>query len=145
MEIAARLDDYGKWAWIGVMVLGFILFWPIGLAILAYLIWSGRMGYWKRGGIDDMRRARGRWHGPCGGARRKHGSGNSAFDEYKEETLRRLEDEQQEFLDFLERLRHAKDKAEFDQFMAERRNRPAPPPADDPDPEGPAPEPKTKR
>ena len=34
----------------------------------------------------------------------------------------RLEDEQQAFMEFLERLRHDKDKAEFDQFMAERRN-----------------------
>ncbi len=48
-------------------------------------------------------------------------SGNHAFDEYREETLRRLEEEQREFMEFLERLRHAKDKAEFDQFMAERR------------------------
>ena len=37
----------------------------------------------------------------------------------------RLEEEQREFRDFLERLRFAKDKTEFDQFMAERRNRPA--------------------
>lgn len=51
-------------------------------------------------------------------------SGNRAFDEYRAETLRRLEEEQREFRDFLDRLRHAKDKAEFDQFMAERRNRP---------------------
>ena len=51
-------------------------------------------------------------------------SGNRAFDEYRIETLRRLEDEQREFRDFLDRLRMAKDKAEFDQFMAERRNRP---------------------
>jgi hypothetical protein len=49
-------------------------------------------------------------------------SGNRAFDEYRADTLRRLEDEQREFLEFLERLRHAKDKAEFDQFMAERRS-----------------------
>jgi hypothetical protein len=59
----------------------------------------------------------------CGGSR---SSGNRAFDEYRMETLRRLEDEQREFRDFLDRLRAAKDKAEFDQFMAERRNRPAP-------------------
>ena len=52
------------------------------------------------------------------------GSGNSAFDEYRSETLRRLEDEQREFKDFLERLRFAKDRAEFDQFMAVRRERP---------------------
>jgi len=51
-------------------------------------------------------------------------SGNRAFDEYRAETLRRLEDEQREFREFLDRLRHARDKAEFDQFMAERRNRP---------------------
>ena len=51
-------------------------------------------------------------------------SGNRAFDEYRTDTLKRLEDEQREFRDFLARLRQAKDKAEFDQFMAERRNRP---------------------
>jgi hypothetical protein len=51
-------------------------------------------------------------------------SGNRAFDEYRSETLRRLEDEQREFKEFLERLRFAKDRSEFDQFMAERRNRP---------------------
>ena len=57
-------------------------------------------------------------------------SGNRAFDEYKAETLRRLEDEQREFHDFLGRLRMARDKAEFDQFMNDRRNNPpANPPA----------------
>ena len=51
-------------------------------------------------------------------------SGNHAFDEYRAVTLRRLAEEQRDFRDFLDRLRHAKDKAEFDQFMTERRNRP---------------------
>ena len=127
MEIAARLDDYGKPAWIAVMILGFIIFWPIGLAILAYLIWSGRMGCWGQG-------TRGRWHHEGRNGRRqgagswfsnggqRASSGNHAFDEYREETLRRLEDEQKAFMEFLERLRQAKDKAEFDQFMAEHRN-----------------------
>jgi hypothetical protein len=59
-------------------------------------------------------------------------SGNRAFDEYRAATLRLLEEEQRDFRDFLDRLRHAKDKAEFDQFMAERfmaerRNRPLSP------------------
>jgi hypothetical protein len=140
MDIAARLDDIGRPAWIGLMILGFILYWPIGLAILAYLIWSRRMGCWKRGYFEDMRRARGRWHGPHGGGwggswGRAETSGNSAFDEYRAETLRRLEEEQKEFLDFLERLRQAKDKAEFDQFMAERRYRQQGP--------GPAPQPES--
>ena len=48
-------------------------------------------------------------------------TGNSAFDEYREETLRRLEEERSEFEGFMERLRKAKDKSEFDQFMDERR------------------------
>ena len=141
MEIAARLDDYGKPAWIVVMVLGFIIFWPVGLAILGYMIWSGRMGCWKSGGA-------GRWHNTRDkdwrfGRRRHESSGNSAFDEYREETLRRLEDEQKEFTDFLDRLRHAKDKAEFDDFMAERRRRPPQADTDDggKDP-GPAPQPQ---
>jgi hypothetical protein len=54
-------------------------------------------------------------------------SGNRAFDEYRMETLRRLEEEQTEFRDFLDRLRHAKDKEEFDQFMAQHKPRPTPP------------------
>jgi len=72
----------------------------------------------------------GRWHRSAEGARdaatwwrEPRSSGNRAFDEYRAETLRRLEEEQREFRDFLDRLRHAKDKAEFDQFMAERRSR----------------------
>jgi hypothetical protein len=65
-----------------------------------------------------MSRGGGEWWGT------PRSSGNHAFDEYRNETLRRLEEEQREFRDFLDLLRHAKDKAEFDQFMAERRNRP---------------------
>lgn len=48
-------------------------------------------------------------------------TGNAAFDDYRQETLRRLEEEADEFQTFLERLRKARDKAEFDQFMADRR------------------------
>ncbi|MEX0760224.1 MAG: DUF2852 domain-containing protein [Tistlia sp.] len=125
MDVAAKLDDLGKPAWIGLMALGFILFWPVGLAVLAYMIWSGRMLCWNGAKMGKMGKARGRWYGPCGGGRRHADtSGNTAFDEYRAETMRRLEEEQNEFMSFLDRLRQAKDKAEFDQFMAERRNRP---------------------
>jgi len=44
-----------------------------------------------------------------------------AFEEYRQETLRRLDQEQKEFEAFVGHLRSAKGKAEFDQFMAERR------------------------
>ena len=59
-------------------------------------------------------------------------SGNRAFDEYRMETLRRLEDEQEEFKSFLDRLRHAKDKEEFDSFMAQQRGSKPMPPNDQP-------------
>ena len=70
------------------------------------------------------------WKNWCGGGGDRPGpsSGNRAFDEYRAETLRRLEEEQKEFGAFLDRLRFAKDKAEFDQFMAELRQRPPAPP-----------------
>ena len=71
-------------------------------------------------GMDQMRSGSGWWGSPNQGV----SSGNRAFDEYRVETLRRLEQEQREFVEFLERLRFAKDRAEFDQFMADRRSRP---------------------
>ena len=119
--------------WIALMILGFILWWPVGLAILAYIIWGRRMygcsGRWQNKMEKmqyKMERMRSRMDGRYGAP----SSGNRAFDEYRSETLKRLEDEQNEFKDFLDRLRHAKDKAEFDQFMAERRARPTPPTVD---------------
>jgi hypothetical protein len=128
MAIAEKLDEYGKGAWIALTILGFWLFWPIGLTTLIFLMCTGRTRAWKQ-------EARGRWYnmeqnggGGCGwGGRRQsrhEPSGNVAFDEYRRETLRRLEEEQREFREYLDRLRAAKDKAEFDQFMADRRPRP---------------------
>jgi hypothetical protein len=46
---------------------------------------------------------------------------HSAFEEYRQETLRRLDQEQREFQEFIRRLRMARGKVEFDQFMTERR------------------------
>ena len=125
MPIAARIDEFGKPAWIVLMILGFWAWWPLGLAILAFTIGSGRMGCWNHHGMnrwqDKMDRMCSKvdWWGTT-----PPSSGNRAFDEYRTDTLRRLEEEQREFKEFLQRLRFAKDRAEFDQFMAERRNRP---------------------
>jgi Protein of unknown function (DUF2852) len=123
MQIAAKLDDYGKPAWIAVMIASFIIFWPLGLGVLIYLIWSGRMGFWRDAGRDFAGQTR--RHG-CGwqrSFRMPASTGNHAFDEYRADALRRLEEEQKEFTEFLERLRKARDKTEFDQFMEERRSR----------------------
>jgi uncharacterized protein DUF2852 len=137
MQLVAKIDDLGKPAWIALMIVSFILFWPAGLAILLYLIWSGRMAFWKDAGRGYV--AQGRRYG-CGWHRGFHytpPSGNRAFDEYRAEALRRLEEEQKEFTEFLERLRKARDQQEFDQFMAERRNRPqGSPEAPEPKPAG---------
>ena len=115
------------------MILGFIFWWPLGLGILAYILWSKGMHCWDHGAarwqykvermqekVDRMRSKMERFGSPWGG---HPSSGNRAFDDYRTETLRRLEEEEKEFREFLNRLRAAKDKAEFDQFMAERRNR----------------------
>jgi uncharacterized protein with von Willebrand factor type A (vWA) domain len=138
------LDDIGKPAWIALMIVSFILFWPAGLVLLGYLIGSGRMACWNAGNRGErwqrrMERMQQRmqeraaqwygpraanWGGPWASSSRQGGgssSGNRAFDEYRAETLRRLEEEERQFKEFLERLRQAKDKAEFDQFMAEMR------------------------
>lgn len=106
------LDERGKPAWIAAMVVGFIVFWPIGLALLAYMIWGKQMfgkscrnrNHMHRGAMLDT-------------------SGNTAFDAYKADMLKRLEDEQAAFGAFLDRLREAKDKSEFDAFMDERARR----------------------
>jgi uncharacterized protein DUF2852 len=90
---------------------------------LAYLIWSGRMGCGNRMQWKNYFASEARKFG--GGMTAFRSTGNRAFDDYREETLRRLEEEANEFQSFLQRLRHAKDKAEFDQFMSERRNSPA--------------------
>ncbi|MEM5469341.1 DUF2852 domain-containing protein [Celeribacter marinus] len=106
------LDDKGKGAWIAATVMGFIFVWPVGLALLAYMIWGKKMSSCsKRSNHHNFRRH-------AGYAMKS--SGNSAFDAYKAETLRRLEEEQGSFEAFLDRLRAAKDKAEFDQFMDDR-------------------------
>ena len=132
MPITAQLDAYGKPAWIALIVLGFMVWWPLGLGALAFTIGSGRMGcgqhHWQnkmermQNKMDWMRTRMGgnpwSFYAPS--------SGNRAFDDYRADTLRRLEEEQREFREFLARLRLAKDKTEFDQFMAERRNRPTP-------------------
>lgn len=133
MSVVARLDEFGKPAWIAVAVLAFCVWWPLGLATLAFAIGSGRMACGARGRF-------GRWYNTEGGTARGWGrgwcrsgedtaGGNRAFSEYRAETLRRLEEEEREFRDFLDRLRMARDKAEFDQFMAERRSAGAAPDA----------------
>ena len=121
------LDERGKGAWIVAMILGFIFFWPVGLALLLYMIWSKRMfangcGRHGRHTPPAHMGPRGPRHMSRHMSRRNgfRSSGNTAFDAYKADTLERLEHEQEEFESFLERLRAAKDQSEFDAFMEDR-------------------------
>ncbi|RTL52213.1 MAG: DUF2852 domain-containing protein [Bradyrhizobiaceae bacterium] len=136
------VPPFGRWhrgshlGHIILVVAGFMIWWPLGLAALALTFWRTKMGCWNHHGhhgrfadrmermqwkMDRMRgymEGRG-FYGPS--------SGNRAFDDYRMETLRRLEEEQKEFREFLDRLRHARDKEEFDAFMAQHRTKPSAP------------------
>ncbi len=118
---------------IGLMVLGFVVAWPLGLAMLAYMIWGDRMqaffagvrnGYERSRFATEMRRG----FGTAGFTSGPFGStGNAAFDAYRAAELerleaerRRLEEERREFEAYMTHLRRARDQEEFDRFKAER-------------------------
>ena len=128
------------------MVLGFILFWPVGLAILALKIWQRRHNHngdmmdaaqsvyeqarsKARGFKDEMRR--GPWSsGPTG----QRQTGNSAFNDWRaaeleklEEARRKVIDAEREFASHIESLRRARDREEFERFMQARNGSPSTP------------------
>ncbi|MGH6839393.1 MAG: DUF2852 domain-containing protein [Methylocella sp.] len=121
------------------MVLGFIVYWPIGLAVLGWKFWQKKSGYpgdivsFGREKWGDWSRIRGsgRWafaNWPASGFS-MGSTGNRAFDEWRAAELARLEEERQklvaaerEFAKFMENLRHARDREEFERFMDEYRN-----------------------
>ncbi len=127
-QTEAWMDRKGKFAWIAATVLAFILFWPLGLALLAYLIWSKRMFSKSCNHGDRNARWAAKMERKFGETRRNDfrgsyangSSGNTAFDTYKADALKRLEEEQEAFEAFIQRLRDAKDKAQFDSFMEDR-------------------------
>jgi hypothetical protein len=109
------------------IVLGFIFVWPLALA---YLVWK-LMGYpvpteWKAA----FERNFSSLASSVVGVRPGYTStGNFAFDEHRrselerlEEERRRLDEEARAFGEFVEELKRAKDREEFDAFMAKRRN-----------------------
>jgi hypothetical protein len=129
---------------LAAMIAGFVLFWPVGLAILAWKGWKegwwGRSNRWQAAGANGAAFNCGPWksEGPRWARHElRRDSGNVAFEDYKTSEIERLEaeyrrlvEEQQAFGEFLAELRKAKDKAEFDQFLASRRAAPAKPAGD---------------
>jgi hypothetical protein len=147
----SRFGDWqerqGSWTWryiaAGTLAVVFLL--PVALPALAVAAlilgrraftapfammrnWSESTGGGGEGTSGHRHRG---WGWGCGGGhhhrggphRRQGSTGNQAFDAYKADTLRRLEEEQDQFETFLTRLRQAKDKAEFDAFMNEQATR----------------------
>ena len=115
------------------MILGFVFFWPVGLAILVFKLCGGHFprfagpGWhaesWSTGPWNSASAALSGWQGWQGTR-----SGNQAFEDYKRSTLERLEaerrklaEEERAFADFLRELRSARDREEFDRFMQSRR------------------------
>lgn len=130
MSQTATAKSSWKGTNVALMILGFIFFWPLGLAMLAYIIWGDEMREMFR---DFKTRMDSDFGSRCrGGPRRHRGfdrTGNVAFDEYRkaemerlEEERRKLEAERAEFEEFLVELRRVKDQEEFDRFMAARHN-----------------------
>jgi hypothetical protein len=123
---------------IAMMVLGFIVCWPLGLAMLAYILWGEMFGGTAEKASEWISRKRawaegpGKSHGyrPYGGGHGRQSSGNAAFDEYRTEQLRRLEEERKRldeeinaFHEYMRNLHMARDREEFDRFMRDRANR----------------------
>ena len=50
MVLVDKIDEIGKPAWIALIVLGFMEWWPVGLLALAFFLGSGRMGCSYRNG-----------------------------------------------------------------------------------------------
>ena len=129
---AHRFCSRGRWSALNVvlMIIGFAVFWPLGLAMLAWIIWGdeiGRRTQEFRGQFKSFSDRAGSFgRGDAFGFAGQ--SGNVAFDEYRRAEMRRLDEERRkleamksEFDSFLKELRRVKDQEEFDRFMAARR------------------------
>jgi hypothetical protein len=131
---APRYSPRGRWTALNVilMVVGFAVFWPLGLAMLAWIIWGDEISA-KAQELKAHCRSfgeRAQSFRPAEGFGFQGRTGNAAFDDYRAQELRRLEEERRkleamrsEFEQFLAELRRVKDQDEFDRFMREFRNR----------------------
>jgi hypothetical protein len=116
---------------IALMVLGFVVWWPLGLAMLAYILWGEMFGGSQEKAQAWMNKSK-TWCRDQEFRHQRHGawrqsSGNAAFDDYRSEQLKRLEEERKRldeevhaFHEYMRNLRMARDREEFDRFMRDR-------------------------
>ncbi len=119
---------------IALMVLGFVVWPPLGFIVLGYIIWGEYLGGSAEKAQGLVNRGRQFARENCGPGKRwghngfrNSASGNAAFDDYREEQLRRLDEERRRldeeinaFHEYMANLRKAKDREEFDRFMRDR-------------------------
>lgn len=126
-------------ATIALTVVGFMVFWPLGLAMLAFILWGDRLPAFRRDGNGSGPWAK--W-GSCASRKAARAgfnrTGNVAFDDWREKELERLAEERRkldemrdDFDAYARELRRAKDQEEFDRFMANRSRATPAPKADD--------------
>lgn len=136
---------------VGAIIVGFFYFWPAAIAYVAWKIAGypalGQMrafaqsgswpaGSWPNGSWSGGERRSGGWS--AGGsisrfarafdAARDRGTGNRAFDAYRDAEIEKLEarrralqEESRAFTAFVEELKRTKDREEFDAFMQKQR------------------------
>ena len=150
-EAHERVRHRSRWRprEVAAVVLGFIVFWPIGLGLLMWKLWRSKNGQssdivraarnleekvmhsWpekaRRWGCSSRRETANWSNASWGFNSNVRPTGNAAFDEWRDGELARLEEErrkleaaEREFSDHIESLRRAKDREEFDAFMRSR-------------------------
>ena len=104
---------------IPVSIVAMVQFGVLGLVLAAVLAWQWTRVTGLHGDsgsladiVQDVR--------PDSPTAEEKSSGNASFDAYRTALMERLEQEQESFEGFLTRLRAAKDKAEFDEFLDAR-------------------------
>ncbi len=143
---------------VAATILAFVVFWPLGLALLAMKLWqmnanpgsnlatfAQTKAEWARGACKAWRPAQSAsmnsfWSAQPRSPRTNNGwnppsSGNAAFDDWRNGEIARLEEErskleaaEREFTQHIDELRRARDREEFERFMAARRSPPPPAP-----------------
>lgn len=130
------------------MIAGFMIFWPLGLAMLGFKYWQRKTGSnldlqtvaaskWQeaRSAMHDSGWAPKHWSSkpwvaPSGFGFAQRATGNSAFDDWRsaevaklDEQRRKLEEAHREFSEFVDNVRKSKDREEFERFMSDRNAR----------------------
>ncbi len=120
------------------MVLGFMVYWPIGLGLIAWKLLQRRKAFdgpagedWLGALRDKFNDVSARGFGGQGFGPAADGSGapsgNAAFDEWRRHEIERLDEERRkldkaraDFAAFVDEARKSKDREEFERFMGRR-------------------------